>query len=768
MLNFMGSAVLSKLDDKIFEYASNTLKMKIEKELIHSAITDSFGRWFKTKQMVQYREEIDFGGLENYIDSELIEDLFKCCTESSRESREYKYKTILEKAYSFTRADSEIKKYNVRQFIDKARSIVQSIASKSVDDNVKISIYAAVDSITNGEKTANYTIYQKGKTLEESIKRHKKRIENQPLISSVPERLSFGALFCETDKDRQLYTDQKITMRSTTAVYYSINQLFTNKKEQTLLVTGEAGSGKSTGLKALFITNHTDTCIFYATVKEYINSKKNRSEMLNYIRRIINEEIAPSGKLIILDGLDEAFANNPSGAISFVESIIQSNAVVWIGCRTNYYDQISVSLQEHFDDVAVMDSWSEETAIDFVRRYSNSVNDPHIMARFAELIPCSSKDNFIKNNPFFLTLFLFAIDRIGITDIPRNEYELFDLFLKRWIESERIRGTSTINDEQFFNQLYELANAIYSGKELVVGQMDNSVQGLVLSNRAKATSFIHWDLCAFLISKQIISATIEGDLSLVNYYPQAFLDDVTNMTWDQFNHFSADIINKMYDNLFDVYRQIYEQNECILSQNARKRILEMDAMEKLKLKDEIIYFILRLPMVNKMPFFTYASSPERITHPIIELGLAYGIGMSMSHPFALQFAKKLRPDTPEAILNRSWTVAFFGDQKTINIYDFKENPVASWSMARNARLERFKKNNEKAYRYRIFDIPLLLCFYVSRDWTGCISSEDLEIIKNCDVDWPHYSTEERLFLKRAKKELVEEYSFFLEYQKSFS
>ena len=177
----------------------------------------------------------------------------------------------------------------------------------------------------------------------------------------------------------------------------------------------------------------------------------------------------------------------------------------------------------------------------------------------------------------------------------------------------------------------------------------------------------------------------------------------------------------------------------------------------LALKDEIIYFSLRLPLIDKLPFFNYASSQKDANDSIIELGLAYGIGMSMSHPFALQFAKKLEPQKPAAILNQSWTVAFFGDQKTPNIYTFRENTAGPWRIARNVRLSRFKKNTEKSYRYRLFDIPLMFCFFSSRKWACDLSEEELQTINNCDIDWFGYSPDERLFLAEKKRLLVDKY-----------
>lgn len=601
--------------------------------------------------------------------------------------------------------------------------------------------------------------------LASAVMHQKQIIKRQPLITSAPERLSFGALFDDIDSNGEhlrLYSEPRVHLTNHISKDVFMSEFYQKHKHQNVLIIGNAGAGKTTGLKALFLADTTNSTVLFSTVKDYLDRNGRKSAMLKHIRCVLGRETSPTPEqLIILDGLDEAFANK-SDAISFMDSISEAEATLWIGCRSDYYYSIIDSLKKPIEQVAEI-KWSAENAESFIRNYSIAVSDEDLPKKMDLLRGESSVNDFIWKNPFFLTLSLFCVDCNGITEPPKNEYELIELFLDNWYDAEKKRGTTSISVTEYYRQLFRIANTLYhktNKSNITAKGLDDAVLGFFSKYRNNILGFVHWDFCVFLISKQIIDSTRNGDLDIIKYYPKAFLNDVTDMTWNQLDVLSErshSLIEEMRDNLFAVYKQIHEPDKNYISENAKRSLASMDSSTLLALKDEIIYFSLRLPLIDKLPFFNYASSQKDANDSIIELGLAYGIGMSMSHPFALQFAKKLEPQKPAAILNQSWTVAFFGDQKTPNIYTFRENTAGPWRIARNVRLSRFKKNTEKSYRYRLFDIPLMFCFFSSRKWACDLSEEELQTINNCDIDWFGYSSDERLFLAEKKRLLVDKY-----------
>ena len=139
----------------------------------------------------------------------------------------------------------------------------------------------------------------------------------------------------------------------------------------------------------------------------------------------------------------------------------------------------------------------------------------------------------------------------------------------------------------------------------------------------------------------------------------------------------------------------------------------------------------------------------------MKLDIAYGAVLTEHSRVGLEYAKSLKPGSDSDKINRSWTVAYFGDVQA-NPYLYQDTRKASWKKSREARLKRFQSDKRKALKFRILDIPLMYCFYVSREWKD-VNPKDFAIIKQTVVDHPIYTEEEKEFLREQKKQLVEEY-----------
>lgn len=780
MIDLLFDTIVGKVTDSVISVTYKYAKARIDRNELSEKVDEFYQAWIDKLYNATKDQELDLSGLAEYIEDGMVEELYTCCAKANNDIYLQKYNRILSSAYDKAYAQTQAQKENVNQFVNGIKNILFWLAEKNTDLNTKLVFRGFLDGMTSKnpiqDTIASPVIYTKEKTLEGSIALHKNELRNAPLISVAPERISFGALFKPLEHAGTLYLEQNIRMLNDMSEFASFGELYNEYKQKNVIITGTRGAGKTTGMKALYLNDKSNKEILYSTIRDFRDRQGHKSEYLNYIRQVIEGKILPEGKLIILDGLDEAFTSNAE-AIAFVNSMLSKGLSIWIGCRSEYYNTIAPSIIHHPDGVADVLTWDDKSLAElFVRNYSDMVKDPGLITRMQAVFDNGNPEimSFITSNPFFLTLFLFIEDKIGLMELPSNEYELIEVFLNKWYESEYGRGIAKVDIATYYDQLYKIANCLYSKgnkDEIKVDTLDESVFGFVSKARQRINGFVHWDFCVFLISKQIITATLQGDEAIIDCYPRAFLDDVTNMTWEQLETIAqkeTSSLITMYNNLFSVYRQIYEPGDLLLSEKAVERIKAMDDKTRLMLKDEIIYFTLRLPLVDKIPFFNYASVSERVDHPIIELGLAYGIGMSMSHPYALNFAKKLIPGSAEEILNRSWTVAFFGDQDAPDIYDFKDSVFASWRIARNARIKRFKKNNEKAYRYRIFDIPIMFCFFSSRKWECDLSTDELEIIRACDISWAGYTDEEREFLYEQKEMLVKEYDYAMWAKEYFS
>ena len=68
-------------------------------------------------------------------------------------------------------------------------------------------------------------------------------------------------------------------------------------------------------------------------------------------------------------------------------------------------------------------------------------------------------------------------------------------------------------------------------------------------------------------------------------------------------------------------------------------------------------------------------------------------------------------------------------------------------------MKRLQSRKEKAVRFRILDLPLLYCFYESREWKDA-TLQDYEIIRQTEIEGEYYTEEEKQFLKEQKEKLL--------------
>ena len=140
-------------------------------------------------------------------------------------------------------------------------------------------------------------------------------------------------------------------------------------------------------------------------------------------------------------------------------------------------------------------------------------------------------------------------------------------------------------------------------------------------------------------------------------------------------------------------------------------------------------------------------------------GIAYGAASLDLFDIALQFAKEMEaPDSEANIVNRSWTLVFYGDVSDIDVdpIRFRDDGKVPWDKARQARLRRFKGNSKKDKAFRMFDLCIMIGFYISRNWEN-INENDLKIIESCEVNINEFPPEINSFLQNKKQCLVNEY-----------
>ncbi len=134
--------------------------------------------------------------------------------------------------------------------------------------------------------------------------------------------------------------------------------------------------------------------------------------------------------------------------------------------------------------------------------------------------------------------------------------------------------------------------------------------------------------------------------------------------------------------------------------------------------------------------------------------LAYGLASAGEFEVPCDYAQKVFAGRDEDVVNRSWTLIFFGDVRDRDPYLYLDDGTAGWNKAREARLSRLKRNDPKAMAYRALDLAVLFAFYRSRNWSD-FDAVDYEVIRKAEVSSPEMPKSVKKFNKFMQKELTD-------------
>lgn len=332
-----------------------------------------------------------------------------------------------------------------------------------------------------------------------------------------------------------------------------------------------------------------------------------------------------------------------------------------------------------------------------------------------------------------------------------------------WVQREKGRGTSSIHMEQIKKELQQAAEMLYYGNECRIESEDTAVTDLLVfsyhdrNNGEKiATEFCHRSFCAFFYGKRVFESIRQGGIDLIQTIKQPLRNDVTDFVRAAIESVKyTEDLSVFKNNMMELYLQTEHMEQPRMDEESYAKLCTLSARRILYLQNELIYFITRLPELDEDIEKFLDEAYANTDNPYLKLDIAYGAVLTEHSRVGLEYAKSLKPGSDSDKINRSWTVAYFGDVQA-NPYLYQDTRKASWKKSREARLKRFQSDKRKALKFRILDIPLMYCFYVSREWKD-VNPKDFAIIKQTVVDHPIYTEEEKEFLREQKKQLVEEY-----------
>lgn len=757
--------MIQNIKDFVFELGADHFQKELNEHKkqreAKEKLKDFLERQFKISENYRLDEEIDFGGLAQYISSDFIDD-FEKSVYGTAEERETSRNNMIRKTETFCRETSACSVHNVKKVVSTAMDILYSFYRNGIDNDLRFAIGEIEEKTRNAiqqsgaeqkeffaravdeavqkiehKLTADIGVTQKQFSLEEYIAQQIENIKNDSIFPWFNESLQYREVF------PRLFIPQVLRERGED---FAIEHLITRCHDKNCAILGDAGAGKSTLLRYLFAFNKLNAgrCVYIAA-----KDAEGEDSILN---KIIDAAGTSKGQyLVFIDGIDEKFNNDYQGferLISKLKNALSCN--FWLGCRAEFYKRFygeNIAFVEHNYTIL---PWREEQIDHFIRAYSSLTGKTRLKEKIDRLVSDASLSSF-QSNPFQLALLCFLAERDDISPL-KGIYDLYERFIQKWIDREYKRGTSHHDGTYIINKLQEAAYAIYGNEDYVIddgSEGDTAITDLLIIDRADiynrriAVSFYHRSIAAFFLAQNTVEAMLNNDrIQLRRALSYKLKDDVTNFIGSK----AASLSAKGKENIKRHLQELYSTTD------------ESD----LSIKEQCIYFITRLGIdVSDFLSEVIRNDPQ---HPIMRLTTAYGCVLSEEpsvRAYALSYAKSIASESIDAITNRAWTVIYYGDVNS-DPYTYQDDEQSPWKNAREARIKRFTKENprKKDYRFRLFDIPLFYSFLKDREWND-ISDKEFSIIRGVRFPAEIFNAEEIEFLEQQKEKLLSDYKLHL-------
>ncbi|MGI6249542.1 MAG: metallophosphoesterase [Acutalibacteraceae bacterium] len=591
-----------------------------------------------------------------------------------------------------------------------------------------------------------------------------KRIENDTLLPWLKNSPSIKAVFPE------LFVPPNFTSEKRHSDYKTIYDIVNENINSHFILTGEAGSGKTTFLRQLFLYENFSKNYLYLHARALVSSTSELRPYQKFVRSLLLNGIEGDKKyIVLLDGIDEAYFDNEKALNTLINSIDKlKNTKIWFGWRKDHLSRNETDiLREMTCDTVSLGPWTEKMADDYTVRYADALKQDNIIISYRSLVKNNRTIKGFTESPFQLSLLVYLLHNKEsdpvIDDFFNNSdqtiFALYDVFFYCWLKKERARKTSYLDAQEIREALWEISSQLYYHPSCTIMNNDTAIKDLltfsILGDGAIANGFFHRSFCAFFLADKAFNAVKIGDISLIETLTTPMRNDVTDFLRSAISGCDTKEIELIQRNLINVYKQVEIPDKGIISSEARCRLEEIDESARFVLKNEIIYLVTRIPdPTGCIPDFLEEINSYN-TDPYILLDIAYAAALTGPAHIVLEYASTLEPGSQNELINRSWTVAYFGDVQA-NPYTYEDKFKVPWSKSREARLNRFQKSNYKAFRFRILDFPLLYCFYSDRDWKD-INEADYLIIKEADIDNEIFSQEEKIFLQHKKEQLLQKF-----------
>lgn len=638
--------------------------------------------------------------------------------------------------------------------------------------------------LKHGSEKSNYTLYTEG------LLRQRQQILQEPLYIWE---------YSNYENTSQLYKKGYVSKLPINTLGNTHRRLLILQRNKGIAILGKAGSGKSTYLRRLFLTYSSR---FHRLINNILNRRfyfykatellKN-TEILSYLE---NDQRYSKGRFVFLDGLDEVNDSDYKKLVQKIKRIYNFNYTILFSCRKEDYQHIKKIEPELFTFVTYhleIGDWTEMQSNQYIDNYLKLYPNSKIRDMIAHCQTNDEYKEFLKT-PLELSLLIYILEHIhDLSDFEnriKNRFSLYEKFLEFWIRREIIKRNDNIADipvrvADVFNLWSTISFLLIknsSSKYISINhpeiqkilhgniRLGQYVDGIVVVDRENErqgiTGFTHERIKEFLAAYYFYLHVANCDEYSIDALLWEYKHSVTVFIQEHFKLLTHNDLLNEFMNLSSIlfstepYRRkpSFEKYRNHIESRLKKRIRQLSAEETRTLKNQIIYFVSRIPSIdtellsigNEVIEIVFESENDAYN----KRSAAIGATILGNDGIELKYAKELLEDEECNLRDRSFTLVYYQDVKEKNPFTYIDDGICQWDNSRRYRLERLKDNSEKSIRLRTFDLITIYNFSRSRAAYFVPTPDDLDIIRHCEVNLSSYTKEKKELLNTVKDKLL--------------
>lgn len=539
------------------------------------------------------------------------------------------------------------------------------------------------------------------------------------------------------------------------------------KNNNSVLVFGEAGYGKTTILAKSFLT-HVEEFVeekdfkmpFYLGLKSKGGSY--HFDVNKYIcecfEEDLNKEFYPLfdygfiTPYFYLDGFDEISEKMTSTEVEAISKADMFRSPVLLTCRLQYAHRYisNFNFSDIFGTRVEIDTWNPDKANEYIANFFTIQDKADQIPKIEALLSNNAALKEILNNPLLITMLLWVIEqkRMTIPETIQSRVELFEECIQELAKRELSRPHNhTLTEEQVVVVWSYAAWEVYYAKIMkrrtflreLIEKLNNKLpsipadykvvlfEALFDSNKDEVFGTFHEQFLEYLVANTIYLACIKKSYPYPEFLNYVMRPEINRYFRAKWLKGSPEQMNVIVENLCLQYNQN----------------LLHDKFENISKRVHAVYHITRFSTDKRNEFIEGAFRIEK--HTSVLLSLYFGAIKLGRLDDEERFYNLLTKSSDFSDANRGYHLAYYSDAIMGEQLPYKDDIEIDWVGTLRAFVRHFESKNREHYFLRRIDLTTVLQFMDARQKTEPLSKETLErleyLVNNPSVtDFPEFQS----------------------------